>query len=49
MSTVKKLSKKEFDYIIKENLIESGVSQECFTFKVGERQYDEYYAEEWEE
>ena len=46
MSTVKKISKKEFDYIIKENLIESGISQERFTFKVEGREYDEYYAEE---
>lgn len=46
MSIAKKLSKKEFDIVIKQNLIESGISQDCFTFKVGERQYEEYYAEE---
>ena len=40
-----KLSKKEFDKIIKQNLIESGVSESCFTFVIKERAYDEYYAE----
>ena len=46
MNRSKKLSKKEFDAIIKENLITSGVPEEYFGYRTdNDRIYNEYYAE----
>ena len=46
MNRNKKLSKKEFDAIIKENLLNSGVSEESFGYKTDkDRIYHEYYVE----
>lgn len=45
MNRSKKLSKKEFDAIIKENLLKSGVAEECFGYRTdNDRTYPEYYA-----
>ena len=46
MCQSKKLSKKEFDLIIKQNLIDCGIPVESFGFKIGQRIYEEYYSED---
>lgn len=46
MNRSKKLSKKEFDAIIKENLLDSGISEESFGYRTdNDRIYQEYYVE----
>ena len=43
MKKQNKLNKTDFDKIIKKNLIEAGIAQDCFTYRIDTRPYKEYY------
>ena len=45
MKKSSKLSKSQFDEIIKQNLIDSGISEQTFTYAIKGRTYPDYYTE----